>query len=195
MQYRTQTASLKTNSSEVVTPLQRHCSPAEPSRGKKKRWNGGVPTEAKKRIFKSLQRWMCWFFQWQKIPNLIWQQCRTISLYVHLRNWKYLRNNSICWDNVFYFFGPRVHETEPATPQGNKRTVFYFKLVAVCCNFFSCLQNWEQTASNFVGNSSMTAEAESLSQKTTQLTPPSTHAQKSYFCSLPLYPMGASSTH
>lgn len=37
MQYRTQTASLKPNSSEVVTPLQRHCSPAEPSRGKKKK--------------------------------------------------------------------------------------------------------------------------------------------------------------
>lgn len=85
--------------------------------------------------------------------NLTWEKGKTMGISRHLLREKHLRNDCVCGDNVFYFFGPRVHETEPATPQRNKRAIFYFKLVAVSCNFFSCLQNWRQAESKwFVSN-------------------------------------------
>lgn len=79
--------------------------------------------------------------------NLTWEKGKAMGIPRCLLREKHLRNDCVCGDNVFYFFGPRVHETEPATPQRNKRAIFYFKLVAVSCNFFSCLQNWRQAES------------------------------------------------
>lgn len=52
---------------------------------------------------------------------------------------RHLQNNGVRGDNVFYFLGPRVHETEPPTPQCDERAIFDFKLVAISGNLFSCL--------------------------------------------------------
>lgn len=52
---------------------------------------------------------------------------------------KHLQNNSIGWDDVFYFLGPGVHETEPSTSQRDERTIFDFKLIAISCDLFSRL--------------------------------------------------------
>lgn len=52
---------------------------------------------------------------------------------------KHLQNNGVGGDDVLYFLGPRVHETEPPAPQRDERTIFDFKLIAISCNLFSCL--------------------------------------------------------
>lgn len=43
------------------------------------------------------------------------QTVRTLISCFISRDFDYLRDNCISWDYVLYFFGPRVHETEPST--------------------------------------------------------------------------------
>lgn len=53
----------------------------------------------------------------------------------------YLPDDSVGGDNVLHLFGPRVHKTEPATPQRDKGAIFYFELVAVCIDLLPHLEH------------------------------------------------------